>query len=62
MGMTTMDWGEGSDGFESAEGSSGPEWVWIGMRALVVGFFFFFFGFDTLGLCSIFIWCEDERK
>ena len=33
-------WGEGSDGFESAEGSGGPEWVWIGVRASVVGFFF----------------------
>ena len=35
-------WGEGSGGFESAEGSGGPEWVWIGVRASVVGFFFFF--------------------
>ena len=54
-------WGEGSGGFESAEGSGGPEWVWIGVRASVVGFFFFF-GFETLGLCSVFVWCEDERK
>ena len=35
-------WGVGSDRFESAVGSGGPEWVWIGVRASVVGFFFFF--------------------
>ena len=21
-----------------------------------------FFGFETLGLCYVFVWCEDERK
>ena len=56
----SVGWGEGFDGFESAEGSGGPEWVWIGVWASVVGFFFF--GFETLGLCSVFVWCEDERK
>ena len=40
----SVGWGEGSDGFGSTKGSGGPKWVWIGMKASVVGFFFFFFG------------------
>ena len=39
----SVGWGEGSDGFGSTKGSGGPKWVWIGMKASVVGFFFFFF-------------------
>ena len=26
------------------------------------GFFFGGGGFKTLGLCLVFVWCEDERK
>ena len=61
----SVGWGEGSDGFGSTKGSGGPKWVWIGVKASVVGFFFFFFfwgGFLTFGLCSVFVWREDEIK
>ena len=40
----------------------------VGFFGGVVGFFcmfdqsFFFFWFETLRLCSVFVWCEDERK
>ena len=60
----SVGWGEGSDGCGSTKGSGGPKWVWIGMKASVVGFFFFFWGggFETFGLCSVFVWREDEIK
>ena len=53
----SVGWGEGSDGFGSTKGSGGPKWVWIGVKASVVGFFFFFWGGGILKFWIVFNFC-----
>ena len=36
--------------------------VWWVSFACLISLSFLFFGFETLGLCYVFVWCEDERK
>ena len=40
-------------------------WWWVSLEVWWVSFaclISLFFFFETLRLCSVFVWCEDERK
>ena len=40
--------------------STGHRW-WVSFACLI-SLSFLFLGFETLGLCYVLVWCEDERK
>ena len=39
----------------------GHRW-WVSFACLISLSFLFFFGFETLGLCYVLVWCEDKRR